>query len=301
MYFGNKILVWGYGEIGKEVVSVLKSLGKNIVAIVDKAQHTIDTDKGVYPIEDGMGLEFDQVVIAIGYKDCKEEIALLLERNGIKCSILNIMYEPAYYELFEHSRHSYLKEFANHVKKEGIIGAVAECGVNNGEFAKYINLYFPDSKCYLFDTFEGFAKEDVSAEIKLENEEFNRSVYAKEGAFAQASEENVIKKMRYPENVIIKKGHFPESADGVDDKFIYVNLDMDLYQPELAGLKFFWNKMVPGGLIMLHDYTHPQLPGVKKAVDDFMAVMQEKIRVQLIDGDCSCAIIKPIGKIQNEK
>ena len=68
---------------------------------------------------------------------------------------------------------------------------------------------------------------------------------------------------------------------------------MDLYQPELEGLKFFWSRMVSGGLIMLHDYTHQKLPGVKRAVDDFISTTGEKIEVQLVKGDCSCAIIKP--------
>lgn len=293
MFFGNKILIWGYGEIGKEVADVLERMGKNIVAIVDKKQNIIDKENGIYPVEEGLKFDFDQVIIAIGTRDCKEEITMLLKQYGIKCNVVNIMYESDYYELFESSRHNYLKQFADHAKANGLIGAVAECGVNNGEFAKYINMYFPDSKCYLFDTFEGFAKEDIDIELELGNEDFNRSVYAKEGVFAQASEENVIKKMKYPENIIIKKGHFPESADDVKDIFLYVNLDMDLYQPELEGIKFFWDKMVSGGLIMLHDYTHPELPGVKKAVDDFIAMNGNNIKAQVIDGDCSCAIIKP--------
>lgn len=292
MYFGNKILIWGYGEIGKEVLDVLTRVGKNIVAIVDKAQTTVDEENGIYPVEEGLKIDFDQVIIAIGTRDCKEEIMVMLAERGIRCNVVNIMYEPDYYELFESSRHHYLKQFADCAKTSGLIGAVAECGVNNGEFAKYINMYFPDSKCYLFDTFEGFVKEDIDIEIELGNDNFNESVYAKAGVFAQASEENVIKKMKYPQNIIVKKGHFPKSANDVEDSFLYVNLDMDLYQPELEGLKFFWDKMVPGGLIMLHDYTHPELPGVKKAIEDFIEMKQEDIKVQVIDGDCSCAIIK---------
>lgn len=293
MFFGNKILVWGYGEIGKEVVAVLKRIGKNIVAVVDKMQDTVEKENGIYPVEEGLKQDFDQVIIAIGTRDCKQEIIQLLEEHGIRCNVVNIMYEPDYYGLFEYSRHEYLKRFASRAREKRLSGSVAECGVNNGEFAKYINLYFPDSRCYLFDTFEGFSREDIEIEMKLGNKDFNGSVYVKEGVFSQASEKNVVKKMKYPENIIIKKGHFPETAQGVEDKFLYVNLDMDLYQPEFEGLKFFWNRMVSGGLIMLHDYTHPQLPGVKRAVDDFISMAGEKIEVQIVDGDCSCAIIKP--------
>lgn len=83
MFFGEKILVWGYGEIGKEVVDVLKKNGKNIVAIVDKMQDTIETEKKLYPIEEGLKKEFDQVIIAIGASDCKTEITQRLEEDGM--------------------------------------------------------------------------------------------------------------------------------------------------------------------------------------------------------------------------
>jgi len=36
-------------------------------------------------------------------------------------------------------------------------GSVAEVGVFRGDFAKRLNLLFPDKKLYLFDTFEGFS------------------------------------------------------------------------------------------------------------------------------------------------
>lgn len=295
MNLGNKILIWGNGEIGQQVKSVLATRGENIVGIVDKKQEKIDLAHKLYPIKEGLKLDFDQIVIAVGSEDCGREVTELVKkyRGTSDMNILNIMYQPQYYELFEGGRHKFLKQFADEAKKRGLFGAVAECGVNHGEFAKYINMYFPDSVCYLFDTFEGFSSEDVTAEIELNNQKFNDSVYAKEGVFSQASEENVMKKMKYPEKVLIRKGHFPETAEGIKDKFLYVNLDMDLYQPELAGLRFFWDKMVSGGLIMLHDYTHPELPGVKKAVDVFLAENKEDISVQVVANDCSCAIFKP--------
>lgn len=49
--------------------------------------------------------------------------------------------------------------------------------------------------------------------------------------FDIADENYVMKKMITPNNVKILKGYFPESAVGVNDKFVFVNLDMDLYKP----------------------------------------------------------------------
>lgn len=77
--------------------------------------------------------------------------------------------------------------------------------------------------------------------------------------------------MPYPENIVIKKGFFPDTALNVKDFFCYVHLDMDIYQSTMDGLKFFWPRMVEQGIIMIDDYYNDHCPGVKKAVDEFCA------------------------------
>ena len=76
-------------------------------------------------------------------------------------------------------------------------------------------------------------------------------------------------KMKYPENCCICKGFFPESAKGVEDTFLFVNLDADLYAPTLAGLEFFYPRMVKGGIILVHDYFSKAFFGAKDAVREF--------------------------------
>lgn len=78
--------------------------------------------------------------------------------------------------------------------------------------------------------------------------------------------------MPNPENIIIKKGFFPDTAEDIEDTFCFVHLDMDIYQSTMDGLQFFWPKMVEQGVIMLDDYHNDHCPGVKKAVDEFCAV-----------------------------
>jgi O-methyltransferase len=44
------------------------------------------------------------------------------------------------------------------------------------------------------------------------------------------------------------KGLFPHTAEAVKDKvFGFVHLDVDLYESTLAGLKFFYPHLFPGG------------------------------------------------------
>jgi hypothetical protein len=67
---------------------------------------------------------------------------------------------------------------------------------------------------------------------------------------------------------------------------------MDLYKPTLAALYFFWERMTPGGVVLLHDYFHPELPGVKQAVDDFEKETQTRISKSPIGDFCSVALVK---------
>ena len=56
-------------------------------------------------------------------------------------------------------------------------------------------------------------------------------------------------------------------------RFSLVHLDADLYSSTLAGLEFFYPRMVPGGIIIVHDYS--TLPGVAQALTDFLAQREE--------------------------
>ena len=68
---------------------------------------------------------------------------------------------------------------------------------------------------------------------------------------------------------------------------------MDLYQPMLAGLRFFYERMCPGGVLLLHDYFHPELPGVRQAVENFERERRLKIHKVPVGDSCSIAIVVP--------
>jgi O-methyltransferase len=161
----------------------------------------------------------------------------------------------------EYVRLSSLELVANEIYSRGIEGNVAEVGVYQGDFAKWINIAFPDRKLYLFDTFYGFDNRDSEIDIQKgysrANEKFISSI------------DLVLAKMKYPENCIIKKGWFPESACEITDKFVFVSLDTDLYQAIYNGLEFFFPLLVNGGYIFVHDYNSKYYSGVKAAVRGF--------------------------------
>jgi O-methyltransferase len=139
----------------------------------------------------------------------------------------------------------------------GLDGAMAELGVFQGSSARIICEAKKDCALYLFDTFAGLPE---PGEIE--------TGFLKPGQFA-ASLPAVKSLLKEYANVRFHPGIFPESAKGIDEvRFSLVHLDADLYSSTLAGLEFFYPRMVPGGIIMTHDYS--TLPGVERAFAEFL-------------------------------
>jgi O-methyltransferase len=46
--------------------------------------------------------------------------------------------------------------------------------------------------------------------------------------------------MKYKENCIVRKGYFPETAEDLEDEFVFVSIDADLYEPIYNGLCYFY-------------------------------------------------------------
>ena len=201
---------------------------------------------------------------------------------------------PNYLGNYLHScRCLWIQNYAEWINNQNLLGSVAECGVFRGDCAKFINEFFPQRKLYLFDTFDGFRHEDIKSELDLQKSDFlNSYFYSVMDCYSDTNVDFVMQKMNYPENIIIKKGYFPYSAKDIDDIFCFVNLDMDLYKPTLEALHFFWDKVVKGGCILLHDYFHPELLGVSQAVKDFEKQKGFKLNKTIIGDRCSIAILK---------
>lgn len=104
--------------------------------------------------------------------------------------------------LINHSDHriASLAAVGREIYRRNVMGSVAEAGVYQGDFAKFINIIFPDRKLYLFDSFEGFEANSVQ-------EDYDNKVQVKKwiNTLKDTSLEIVIKKMNFPENIIIKK------------------------------------------------------------------------------------------------
>lgn len=191
------------------------------------------------------------------------------------------------YEVHDYVRIKSFELAVKEIRKRKVRGSVAEVGVFRGEFAQYINAAFPDKKCYLFDTFEGFQINEALQEMK--------SGHCTE-AFVQAYKQTdvgiVLQKMKYLETIIIKQGFFPESLNGLEDMFAFVSIDVDFEDSIYEGLKYFYPRMEKGGYIFVHDYNSSLL-GVEKAVDRYEEELGEMLyKMPLCDANGTLVIMK---------
>jgi O-methyltransferase len=137
-------------------------------------------------------------------------------------------------------------------------GDIAEVGVFQGASARLICEVKRNKTFHLFDTFAGLPASSVP----------DAGVH-RLGQYA-CSAESVRQYLGGFDNLHFYEGLFPETATlPPETRFCFVHLDVDLYQSTLAGLDYFYPRLVPGAVLLSHDYS--LLAGVRKAVDEFFA------------------------------
>ncbi|MCA9172910.1 MAG: class I SAM-dependent methyltransferase [Planctomycetales bacterium] len=151
-------------------------------------------------------------------------------------------------------------------------GDFAEVGVYQGSTARIMCEIKGDKRLRLFDTFEGLPKDsDKDPGVHRERQ------YA-------CSVESVSKYLEAFPNISYHKGLFPDSTHDVPDAdYAFVHFDVDLYEGTKACLEYFYPKMIPGGIMMSHDYS--LLEGVKTAFTEFLADKPETV-IELPETQC---------------
>lgn len=154
-------------------------------------------------------------------------------------------------------------EVAKNVVAEGDF---VELGCYRGDTSvKLARILPPERRLYLYDSFEGLpprAPEDGYAA----GTEFER------GELLVTKREVVEKFKRSGLKVpIIKKAFFEDlTSEDLPEKITFAFLDGDLYTSIKTSLKLVEPKMTAKSVILVHDYNNPQLPGVSRAVDDWL-------------------------------
>ena len=160
-------------------------------------------------------------------------------------------------------------------------GAFAECGTYRGGTAYLVAAMLRDAghgnrPFHLFDTFRGMPDTAVPERD-----------WHKPGDLADTSPDEVARFLGSFPNVQLHPGTIPETFAAVrDGRFAFVHVDVDLYPSTYDCCAFFYDRLVPGGVLVCDDYGFADFRmAAKKAVDDFFARRPE-VPLALHTGQC---------------
>lgn len=165
-------------------------------------------------------------------------------------------------------------------------GELVEFGCYRGDTSllleRLIERQAPEKRLWLYDSFEGLPEKTVE-DASVAGEAFRAGELL-------ASKREVVERfkkagLRVPK---IRKGFFEDlqPAD-VPEEICFAFLDGDLYRSIRVSLGLIEGRV--RGVIVVHDYNNPELPGVARAVDEWLSAHKKaKLTVR-----ASLAIIEP--------
>ena len=152
--------------------------------------------------------------------------------------------------LWRRDRFLNLYSFALDAAKKN--GAIAECGCWKGLSAFVIASAIKSTRpsylgedFYIIDSFEG---------LSVPNVEESDIPFNTTGKFAE-SVSNVKKNLREFPGISFKKGWIPQVFSSLEkNKYALVHIDVDLADPTLESVKYFYPQLMLGGVIICDDY-----------------------------------------------
>lgn len=154
-------------------------------------------------------------------------------------------------------------------------GSTAECGVFQGSSSWLICSAGATAgrTHHLFDSFEG-----------LSSPEPEDGRYWSAGSLA-AGEALVAEKLaKFSPMLVFHRGWIPDRFHEVrTERFAFVHVDVDLWQPTLDSVEFFYPRLSEGGILLCDDYGCSTCPGATAAINRFLADKPEKM-IQLDAG-----------------
>ncbi len=177
-------------------------------------------------------------------------------------------------------------------------GDIIECGVFRGaslrRIAKTVKDRAPERTVYGLDSFEGFPEGGITdADTKL-----FRSETRLMGKFRDADDVPA-RLTQFAETFDIKlelrKGYFEKTLpDLTDQTFCFLHIDSDTYASHVEVLAALFDRVTPGGVIVLDDYDAEAWPGAKRAVDEFLENRAETVAKSEARADPAWYILKAV-------
>ncbi|NEB74993.1 methyltransferase [Streptomyces sp. SID14478] len=180
-----------------------------------------------------------------------------------------------------------------HVVKHGIPGDIVECGVWRGGSMQacaktLLSCGDTGRDLYLFDTFEGMTpptEEDLrrdgtpAADILARNDK-DKAIWA----YATLDDvKSGFQQVPYPaERVHYVQGKVEDTVPAeAPGKIAILRLDTDWYASTKHELDHLYDRLVPGGVLLIDDYGYWQ--GSRQAVDEFLEKTGERLLLLRMD------------------
>ncbi len=153
-------------------------------------------------------------------------------------------------------------------------GDIAECGCFRGLSShlmlarlKRAELGFAGRGYHIFDSFEGLSEPGAADSVPGDDAGAERVRRMCRCGWFAAPLEIVRQGLAEFPQVDYRPGWIPASFAGLPERhYRFVHLDLDLHNPTLAALEYFFPRLVAGAIVVCDDYAWP---GERKAVEDF--------------------------------
>lgn len=168
------------------------------------------------------------------------------------------------YTMISSRRGRALTRLARDLDPRGIPGAIVDCGVWNGGSTILLSRAAPQREIWAFDSFEGLPEADLELDGREAKDWTGECLGAEDKLRAGFS--------RYanPERLHVVKGWFEDTfRHAVEDvgTVALLHADGDWYDSVKLTLETFYDRIAPGGLVVLDDYGH--WIGAQRATDEF--------------------------------
>lgn len=146
-------------------------------------------------------------------------------------------------------------------------GSFVECGVNTGNISlavcDFVDFNATGKDFFLFDTFAGIPESQMHPSERDARVKENETIYEECYELARRNF------APFPRARLVR-GLVPDTLRSVAiDRVSYLSIDMNIVQPELAAMEYFWDKLVPGAAVILDDYGWANYRQQQDAHDEF--------------------------------
>lgn len=166
-----------------------------------------------------------------------------------------------------------LHRLAAAAERDGVPGALVDCGVWNGGSTVLLSAAAPSREVWAFDSFEGLP--DPGPLDGSESADWTGECHGSEARLRDG-----FRRFASPERLHVVRGWFedtfPTAADDVGTVAV-LHCDGDWYESVRLTLETFYPRIPSGGYVVVDDYGH--WIGARRATDEFRKAVGDEARL----------------------